>query len=316
MRPQSSKNIQTEEKNLVAATIIIGKQPEPHFACCLDSIAEAVDFAAVDFNGDNEDNRRALVNSRLYKEGLMRIEESRFTDYASARNRTLAMLPENTGWIFRVDADEVHYPDLLKIVTRQLLPNLKEDVGMLDAYWLCFFHSFYHTRKLERRHDLFIRHHKGMRWEKAVHEQLLGRQGKRVAAPYIFHHYALVKTLEDVMDKEVKYKELVKLNPDVKPYSLNTDIGSWLADHAGELFKYSGNYPTLQVPLLKDLPQPPPWLEEYRNTLDGLLPRCPVQKGGKLRILYRLLPLLLSLKTGEARKAAVKLAVRLKDTLG
>lgn len=315
MSPHSSENAETEKKGLTVAAIIIGKQPEPHFECCLDSISEAVDYAVVDFNGDNEANRRALINSRLYKKGLMRIEESIFTDYASARNRTLAMLPKETAWIFRVDADEVHYPPLLQIITRQILPNLKEDIGMLDAYWLCFFHSFHHVRRLERRHDLFIRFREGMHWEKAIHEQLTGRRGKRTAAPYVFHHYADIKRLDDVLDKEIKYLEMTKLNPDVKPYSINTDKAAWLADHVKELFGYTGSYPELQVPLLKDLPQPPSWLEEYENELNRLAPRYPRQKWGRLRILYRLIPLLTALKNSEARKAALKLALHLKEAL-
>lgn len=90
----------------------------------------------------------------------------------------------------RLDADEVHFPEQLQILTRQLLPALSPRVGMLDCYSQAFAFSWDYLLPLVRRHDFLIRYHPGMRWERGIHEQLSGRQGIRVAAPYLFHHYA------------------------------------------------------------------------------------------------------------------------------
>ncbi|MGN0012062.1 MAG: hypothetical protein ACI37J_01935 [Candidatus Bruticola sp.] len=198
-------NCYSSNHPFICATILVGAQTEPFLPACLESVADAVDYAVVDLNGNYEENAAVLENSRLYKEKRMRIEKSIFKDYSTARNNTFAMLPAETEWIMRLDVDEVHFPKDLQVLTRELIPNLDEKVGMFDSYSLTFFHSFKYVYRLERRHDLFVRYHKGMRYERAIHEQLIGRQGKRLAAPYIFPHYSLLRDPEEFLQKVKAY---------------------------------------------------------------------------------------------------------------
>ena len=95
----------------IIATVIVGAQFEPHLAQALESVYEAVDGVVIDYNGKNESNWQAIISSRLYRDGRIRLEESEFVDYAQARNNTLRMLNRDTSWFFRLDADEVHFPE-------------------------------------------------------------------------------------------------------------------------------------------------------------------------------------------------------------
>ncbi|MGM9998497.1 MAG: hypothetical protein ACI38Q_03735 [Candidatus Bruticola sp.] len=325
MPPASYKS-----KPLICATLLVGAQPEPLLSACLESAADAVDYVVVDLNGRYEENRTILESSRFFKEKRMRIAQSVFTDYASARNNTFAMLPPETTWVMRLDADEVHFPQDLKIITREIIPNLSPNVGTLDAYWLCFFHSFKYVTKLERRHDLFVRFHKDMKWDRSIHEQLSGRQGIRLAAPYVFHHYASIKDPRDFFRKAAFYTALTKqeqslnklLNRDVliqivekESDNLDKKTASYFTAEKDKIFAYKGQYPEIDIELRKDA-SAPPYLKHMEEMLLKIVgPNLKIQRGGKRRILFRLLPLLLHLHGLSAQKQALVLANRLKKSL-
>lgn len=314
----------------IAATIIVGAQPEPHFDECLQSVAEAVDYAVVDYNGHNEANYRALTSSQLYKEGRLIIKESSFTDYASARNRTLEMLTNDTAWFMRLDADEVHFPSLLRIITREILPNLSTKIGWLDAYWLCFFHSFKYVSKLEKRSELFTRFRTGMRWERSIHEQLTGLEGKSAALPYVFHHYACVKSSDDVQAKRAKYVELETQEPSLQEALANDplleysqdqkcsyqlkDLRSCWQSQKNNIFLYNGSFPEkVDIAWRKDPNSAPESFKAMQEELEEFVhnsrPKPPFpQHGGKRRILFRLPYLLANLQNWEARRQAMRLA--------
>ncbi len=314
----------------VCATILVGAQTEPFLSVCLEAAADAIDYAVVDLNGNYEENATVLESSRLYKEKRMRIEKSVFKDYSTARNNTFSMLPPETEWIMRLDADEIHFPHELKTITRELIPNLNSNVGMLDAYWLCFFHSFKYVTKLERRHDLFIRYHKGMKWERSIHEQLIGRQGIRLAAPYIFHHYASIKDPKEFLHKVNAYLQMSSRENSLKKMLDRDPMLDLMERKEGRtleimrarflqeqesLFLYNGQYPEVDI-TWRDLDKAPDFMKSMQKELDNILEgKATPQYGGKRRILFRLLPLLFHLKTWPARKEACQLAKQLKKSL-
>lgn len=313
----------------VCATILVGAQTEPFFATCLESVADAIDYAVVDLNGNYEENAKVLENSRLYKEKRMRIEKSVFKDYSSARNNTFAMLPPETEWIMRLDADEVHFPQDLQILIREIIPHLDDSIGMLDAYWLCFFHSFKYVTKLERRHDLFIRYHKGMKWERSIHEQLIGRQGKRLAAPYIFHHYANIKDPEEFLQKVNAYIKLTAQESSLNKILAKDPMLELMKDNGGtratmrarflqeqdKVFLYTGQYPEVNIDWL-DPNKAPDFIKSMQEDLDDIMKdKAKPQHRGKRRILFRLPSLLFHLKTWFAKKQAFCLASKLKKSL-
>ena len=317
----------------ICATILVGAQSEPFLPACLESVAEAVDYAVVDLNGNYEENAKVLESSRLYKEKRMRIEKSVFKDYSTARNNTFAMLPPETEWIMRLDADEVHFPQDLQILIREIIPHLDDSIGMLDAYWLCFFHSFKYVTKLERRHDLFIRYHKGMKWERSIHEQLIGRQGKRLAAPYIFHHYANIKDPEEFLQKVNAYIKLTAQESSLNKMLAKDPMLELMKDKEGrkealeimrarflqeqdKIFLYNGQHPEVNIDWL-DPNKAPDFIKLMQEELDAILEgKAKPQHGGKRRILFRLPSLLFHLKTWYAKKQALHLAAtQLKKSL-
>ncbi|MGM9992008.1 MAG: hypothetical protein ACI376_04050 [Candidatus Bruticola sp.] len=315
---------------LICATLLVGAQPEPLLSACLESAADAVDYIVVDLNGRYEENTAVLESSRFFKEKRMRISESVFTDYASARNHTFELLPPETSWVMRLDADEVHFPSDLEIITKEIIPHLSPNVGTLDAYWLCFFHSFKYVTKLERRHDLFVRYHKNMKWERSIHEQLSGRQGIRLAAPYVFHHYASIKDPVDFFRKAAFYTDLTQkeqslgklLERDVLSHIAKQDINdidekmaAYFKAEKNKIFAYKGQYPEVDIAIRQEATAPP-YLKHMEDRLKEILGlNLQVQKGGKRRILFRLLPLLIHLNEFKARKQALLLADRLKKSL-
>ena len=313
----------------ICATILVGAQTEPFFATCLESVADAIDYAVVDLNGNYEENTKILENSRLYKEKRMRIERSVFKDYSTARNNTFNMLPLETEWIMRLDADEVHFPQDLQILTKEIIPYLDDSIGMLDAYWLCFFHSFKYVTKLERRHDLFIRYHKGMKWERSIHEQLIGRQGKRLAAPYIFHHYATIKDPEEFLQKVNAYIEFTAQENSLNKMLAKDPMLELMKENGGtretmrarflqeqdKTFLYNGQYPEVNIDWL-DPNKAPDFVKSMQEDLDNIMKdKAKPQHGGKRRILFRLPSLLFHLQTWFAKKQALHLATQLKKSL-
>lgn len=329
--PNTDTTINCNSSNhpFICATILVGAQTEPFLSVCLEAAADAVDYTVVDLNGNYEENMAVLENSRLYKEKRMRIEKSVFKDYSTARNNTFAMLPAETEWIMRLDADEVHFAKDLQIITREIIPNLDDSIGMLDAYWLCFFHSFKYVTKLERRHDLFIRYHKGMKWERSIHEQLIGRQGKRLAAPYIFHHYATIKDPEEFLQKVKAYIKTTKQEDSLQKMLAKDPMLELIEDNKSTLeamrarflqeqdkvFLYNGQYPEVDI-TWRDLNLAPDFIKLMQEELDDILEgKAKPQHGGKRRILFRLPSLLLHLKTWQARKQALRLASQLKKSL-
>ena len=63
---------------------------------------------------------------------------------------------EPDRWVIFVDCDEVHYPSLAR-VTRDLLPGLPEDIGIVDGYCYQIYLSPRLLLSLDRRHNLMFR---------------------------------------------------------------------------------------------------------------------------------------------------------------
>ncbi len=90
------------------------------------------------------------------------------------------------AWIAFIDADEVHGPRIGRIAAR--LDRVPAEYDFVDGYTWHFFGSFDYYTSIERR-MMFFRYRPGIRWEGAVHEQLIGLSGKRIAVPYVYAHY-------------------------------------------------------------------------------------------------------------------------------
>ena len=95
-------------------------------------------------------------------------------------NETLA------DWVAFVDAEEVDAPGINRIAAR--LGRVPAEYDFVEGYTWHFFGSFEHYTSIERR-MMFFRYRRGLRWEGAVHERLIGLHGKRLALPYIYAHY-------------------------------------------------------------------------------------------------------------------------------
>ncbi len=154
----------------------------------LDSIADVASMLIVNDNGpDPSPHAATLAASRFGKENRLMIDRTPFSGFAAARNVCMR-LHERTGarWVAFIDADEVHGTAARRIADR--LDRVPPEYDFVDGYTWHFFASFEYYTSIERR-MMFFRYRPGLRWEGAVHEQLLGLSGKRIALPYVYAHY-------------------------------------------------------------------------------------------------------------------------------
>jgi hypothetical protein len=173
----------------IAAHLILGPREEPFLGALLTSIGDAVQTLIVNDNSpDPSPHRTVLESSQFGRSGRLIVDRTPFTGFADARNVCMRIHEaERAGnWIAFVDADEVHGPAVTTIAAN--LERLPDDYDFVDGYTWHFFQSFDYYTSIERR-MMFFRYKPGIRWEGAVHERLIGLDGKRIALPYVYAHY-------------------------------------------------------------------------------------------------------------------------------
>lgn len=290
--------------------MLLGGRREPFLAACLASLEGAVDLLVVDLNGSCPENERDLERSALQVSGRLRVEARPFTNFAEARNHALGMLPPGEGWVLKVDADEVHDPEGLALLTRGILPVLPDSVGILDAWQLQFMQSFRYVDGLERRHDWFLRRTPELAWSGGVHEQVLGVRGRRLAAPYIYGHYGYVREPGEVLAKWKHYARLGDRSYD--PEELDRAVAEgYLDEQASRCLRHRGWHPEALASVREELEAGPSHVARFDRLMEarGRVPGLPRWRT-RLRILWRALALARVLPA-QGRSTVLKLAARL-----
>jgi len=175
--------------NGVAAHLILGPREEPFLAAMLASIEAAATLLIVNDNaGDPSPHAAALAASAFGRRNRLVVDRTPFSGFADARNACLRIHEERDAgdWIAFIDADEVHGTAVERVAKN--LHRLPTGYDFVDGYTWHFFQSFEYYTSIERR-MMFFRYKPGVRWEGAVHEHLLGLDGKRIALPYVYAHY-------------------------------------------------------------------------------------------------------------------------------
>jgi hypothetical protein len=173
----------------IAAHLILGPRSEPFLAALLASLEPFARMLIVNDNSpEPSPHAEALASSAFARDGRLIVDRTPFSGFADARNIALARHKEcDAGeWVAFVDADEVHAPLAARIAAH--LHELPPEISFVDGYTWHFFQSFEYYTSIERR-MAFFRFTPEAQWNGAVHEQLSGIAGARIALPYVYAHY-------------------------------------------------------------------------------------------------------------------------------
>lgn len=239
--------------NLVA-NVIMGDRPEPFLKFCMESISEAVDLVVLNDNSDNPDNPNipVLKKTSLYKNGKVDVLQSNFKEiggFAAARNICLDRvselikkkeIPGENLWILYLDCDEVH-PLQLTGYVKDFISHVPGEIGIIDGYMYQFILTFDYYTTLERRHNLFFRFHRDIRWERPVHETLAGLKGKRIATGYTYCHYGYLLSREDLLKRWQVYDKYNGLDFNLK----DVDESNMLMEKSALAIPYTKGHPAI-----------------------------------------------------------------------
>lgn len=241
---------------MLTALVIMSGREEPFLPACLESVADAVDLVALNDNAPGEENPNmvAVRQSRLFREGKVRVSRSPFTGFGPARNACLCLLDDlrsSRPWVLMLDCDEVHTGSFSEI-TRRIIPRLPASIGGVDVYSRQFMRTFDYFSAVERRHNFLFRLGPETRWEGKVHEKLLGVPGERLCLPYSFYHYGNALAPESVLEKWKLYaacgdptfgaERLGKLNP-----------SSFLDGESLRVLPFRGRHPVCAEEIIREL---------------------------------------------------------------
>lgn len=194
----------------IACALCVGSAPEPYLAAALAAISDCVDVVVVNDNGgDASPNRAALAESAFAARGALHARRHPFVDFADMRDRAFAQvraLARAPDWVLFLDADEVH-GEQLRYVAREILPGLASDVGSVDAYTYHHVGTYRWITDIARRF-MFYRYAPDLRWTNAVHEKIVGLDGRALVLPYVYHHYGNVATPAMLARKHLQYYAL------------------------------------------------------------------------------------------------------------
>lgn len=229
----------------VYAAMIVGKRPEVYLASCLESICDAVDELVLNDNSGEErsENRAIVESSRLFREKRATIIPGDFKGFSYCRNIPIEHI-RNQGvedsWILRLDADEVHTPDLA-FFTRNVLRHVPSSIGGFDAYYYKFMISLDFITFIERRHQWLVRMTPDLHWEGDVHEKLHGVRPAQVALPYVYCDYSYVLG-DTALEKWKMYNTLG--DPTYSRSELdNMDYRTFLDHEVNRCFRFTGAHP-------------------------------------------------------------------------
>lgn len=284
----------------VIAIILMGSRPEPFLPSVLKSLEHAVDFVVVNDNSGEcrSVNRGIVESSALFASGRVGLFGSSFANFSQARNLCLEYLRERklataNSWLFTVDCDEVH-GDSLSFVTRQLLPLVSKDIGVVDGYFVHFMLGYDLYNALDRKHNLFLRYNPNLHWKLEVHEQLHGVQGRRVCLPYTYFHYGYVRPTDAIVEKWKLYLKLGDASYTVRDLEEMRSDDLFLRE-VDRVMVYTGVHPSALDVLGETLHAiPDPALHRFRRMVETRLrrpiPRCKAflrTANYRLRVLWR-----------------------------
>jgi glycosyl transferase family 2 len=249
--------------NGVAAHLILGPREEPFLAAMLASIEDVAELLIVNDNaGDLSPHAATLANSAFGRESRLVVDRTPFTGFADARNVCMRIhAARDAGdWIAFIDADEVH-----GIAVQRVAKNLHcvpQAYDFVDGYTWHFFQSFAYYTSIERR-MMFFRYKAGVRWEGAVHEHLLGLDGKRIALPYVYAHYGHTLQPRRHAEKGRHYSSLGAPGGVLREEQLDDfDVAQYFAPEYPRLLEFRAQHPPAARATIAALV---PQLREYHD---------------------------------------------------
>ena len=227
------------------AHLIVGAREEPFLPALLASIEPFANALVVNENSgvDGSPNLDVLLSSAWARRGTLYLDRAPFVDFATARNRCLALHRERQlgPWAAFVDADEVHTPTATRIAAK--LDRLAGDVDYVDGYTHHFLQSVDWYTSIERR-MAFFRIRPETMWTGAVHETILGNNGKRFALPYLYAHYGYVLPVRRAAEKARQYSHLGAPGAIVAEHELDqVDRVAYFAPLWPLALRYHGTHP-------------------------------------------------------------------------
>lgn len=240
---------------MIAAHLIVGRNEELFLPALLRSLDDVVDCVVVNDNSGDPGgpNARALEASAFAARGELIVDRAPFVDFASARNRTLAVHRElGLGeWAAFVDADEVHRP-IAATIARNLV-HLPSEIAIVDGYTRHYFQSFRLYTSIERRMS-FFRVTPDICWTGRVHERLTGVAGSHLALPYVYDHYGAVFSMHRQAAKGRQYSSLGQAGPTVAE---EDEAAVRVVDYFHSLWplvlRYRGDHPAAVAELRREL---------------------------------------------------------------
>jgi hypothetical protein len=185
--------------------LILGPREEPFLGALCASLEGACHMLIVNDNApDASIHGPVLQRSWFGRSNRLVVDRTPFTDFSTARNICLQLHAQHDAgeWVAFVDADEVHSPTVQRVAAN--LERVPPEFDFVDGYTWHFFQSFQRYMSIERR-MMFFRFASEVRWEGAVHEQLRGLSGARLALPYVYGHYGWVMPARSHAEKGRQY---------------------------------------------------------------------------------------------------------------
>jgi hypothetical protein len=233
-----------EASGAVAAHLILGSREEPFLGALLDSLQGAASLVIVNDNSpDPSPHATTLQSSAFGTQGRIIVDRTPFDGFAAARNVCMRLhaLHAAGDWVAFVDADEVHGQAVSQIAAN--LNRVPPHYDFVDGYTWHFFQSFDYYTSIERR-MAFFRFRPGARWEGAVHEKLIGLEGRRIALPYVYAHYGHTLEPRRHAEKGRHYSSLGAPGEVLREDQLDDfDVPTYFKPEYPRLLRFRGEHP-------------------------------------------------------------------------
>ena len=229
----------------IAAHLILGPREEPFLGALLTSIGGAVQTLIVNDNSPGPSpHQAALESSPFGRDGpphrgpnpIRRISPPPATSACGSTK-------------LRTPAIGSHSSMPTKCTRRRSttiaanLEKLPADYDFVDGYTWHFFQSFDYYTSIERR-MMFFRYKPGIRWEGAVHERLIGLDGKRIALPYVYAHYGHTLAPRRHAEKGRHYSSLGAPGGVLREDQLDDfDVAAYFAPEYPRLLRFRAAHP-------------------------------------------------------------------------